>query len=103
MTTLDHASGASRLQSAAPWGQPLGRTTLSRSLSARTEDVDSDLASLAAHMDHCARAHGRPTRAQGLAGLAHALASPRIVTVIALVGLLAVAMVSLCLGIAQVI
>ncbi len=91
MTTLHFSPSASRTSAAA--------TTPSSSLAMSTTQLGADLDSLAQHMRHCASTRSRPSRFQGLVDDAHSLASPRIVTVVSVTTLLAVAAASVVVSV----
>ena len=56
--------------------------------------LTSDMDSLAQHMRHCATAQGKWMRVHQVFHVAHGLLSPRIITVVALGSLMAVATIS---------
>ena len=61
--------------------------------------IRADLDSLAQHMHHCASTGNRPSRAQLALQDALSLASPRIITLVAVISLLGAAAVSMAIGI----
>ena len=62
-------------------------------------EIGGDLDSLEQHMRHCALRHNRTSKLQRILEDVHALASPRIVTLIALMTLLVTATANAAIGI----
>ena len=88
MTTFPLQAGPSA--PAAQTAQSVPTRPVHSDLMALTSDMDS----LAQHMRHCANARGKWPRMQQALRATHGLLSPRIVTVVALVSLMAVAAIS---------
>ena len=92
MTTLNFSSSASL-------GSVLKTNTAASLMRTPGTDIGGDLDSLEQHMRHCALRHNRPSKLQRILEDAHALASPRIVTLIALMTLLVTATANAAIGI----
>ena len=92
MTTLNFSSSASL-------GSVLKTNTAASLMRTSGTDIGGDLDSLEQHMRHCADTRRRLPRLQLVVEDLHSLVSPRIITLVALVTLLAIATANAAIGI----